>query len=454
MARHNIEQFDFFYIALKTYVKFWFKIFYKKIEINGYEENVPKNVPVIFASNHQNALIDAFAVLFSIPDHAVFLARSDIFENPTNNRILTFLKIMPIFRIRDGIKNLSRNQEIFEKTVDILHKNRKLAILPEGNHAGFRKLRALKKGIARITFQSAEKANFDMPIHIVPVGIEYGHYVNIRNTLFVNYGKPIDASKYYDDYKENPQRTMTELLKELKGRMSELMIDIQDDENYQLYEDLRVIYRGEMFNKLKLKGSSLTNKFKSDKEFITYLEEILQSKDSDTEEFKKKVELYNDNLEKLNLRDSVLTKKHNVFLVILQMIFGILILPIQIYGLLFNYLPYKIPVWFTEKKIKDVMFYSSFRLVLATLIFPIFYLIFYLIYGFVFEFDLNSLLFLVSMPLTGYVTIRNYIVLKKRWAQVRFILGRMFKKSLLIETISLRNEIIVFLNKKISETKN
>jgi 1-acyl-sn-glycerol-3-phosphate acyltransferase len=449
MARHNIEQPDFFYLALKNYVRIWFRLFYNRIEVIGYDENIPKNVPIILASNHQNALIDAWAVLFTIPDHAVYLARSDIFENPITNKILTFLKIMPIFRIRDGIKNLSRNQEIFEKTVDILHNNQKLAILPEGNHAGFRKLRVLKKGIARITFQSAEKSNFDLPIHIVPIGLEYGNYINSRSKLFINIGKPLEAAKYYDAYKENPQRTMNNMLKDLRERLSELMIDIKDDENYHLYEDVRVIYREEMKQKMGLDKSSQANNFKSDKEFIAQFEDVLKSDTDGIEEFKANVKQYNNNLKKLRIRDWVIEKKQNIPYVILQIIFGLILFPIHLYGLVFNYIPYKIPVWFTEMKIKDKMFYSSFRLALASLIFPVFYLIFYLVFGFTIGFNLYSLLFLISMPLTGMVTLKNYIFLKKRFAQIRFTLGKFFKKPLLLNTISLRNDIISFLNEKI-----
>lgn len=446
MARHNIEQFDIFYALLKGYVKICFRVFYRKIEVNGYKENVPKDVPIIFASNHQNALIDAFAVLFTTPGHTVYMARSDIFENPTNNKILTFLKILPIFRIRDGIKNLSRNQEIFEKTVDILHKNKRLAILPEGNHAGFRKLRALKKGIARITFQSAEKANYDMPIHIVPVGLEYGNYVNMRSTLFVNYGKPLDASIYYEDYKENPQRTMTNMLKDLRGRMSELMIDIQDDEHYKLIENVREIYRDEMKKKLNLNGVSLVSNFTADKALVGHFENVEKST---FDELREKINQYKESLKKLKLRDWVLNKKHNFLVVLLQLVFGIALLPAHIFGMIFNYIPYKFPVWFTNKNIKDVMFYSSFRFVLSSLIVPIFYIIFFLIFGFVYEFNIWSVIFLIAMPICGFITIWNYLFLKKRIAQLRFIFGKFFHNKKLISTIQLRKDIISIIDKSI-----
>ena len=75
---------------------------------------------MIFAPNHHNALMDALAVLFTIPRQMVFLARADIFRKGVFANILTFLKILPIYRIRDGYSALQPNSEIFNKTVEVL----------------------------------------------------------------------------------------------------------------------------------------------------------------------------------------------------------------------------------------------------------------------------------------------------------------------------------------------
>ena len=84
------------------------------------------------------------------------------------------------------------------KTIDVLKNKNGLVILPEGDHAGFRRLRQLKKGICRVAFQSDEATGFNLKIKIIPVGIEYSHYSRFRQVLTVAYGKPIEVSEYHE----------------------------------------------------------------------------------------------------------------------------------------------------------------------------------------------------------------------------------------------------------------
>ena len=173
MGKENIEKYSAGYALLKSVAGFWHNnVFYRKVIVLG-RENINPNDPVIFAPNHQNALMDAMAVLFTNKGQNVFLARADIFKKKTVAAILYFLKILPVYRIRDGFSSLKGNDEIFIKTIDVLKNKNGLVILHEGDHAGFRRLRQLKKGICRVAFQSDEATGFNLNIKIIPVGIEF-----------------------------------------------------------------------------------------------------------------------------------------------------------------------------------------------------------------------------------------------------------------------------------------
>ena len=58
--------------------------------------------------------MDPLAVMFSINKQIVFLARADIFKNKIAAKFLHFLKILPVFRIRDGKENLNNNDLTFD----------------------------------------------------------------------------------------------------------------------------------------------------------------------------------------------------------------------------------------------------------------------------------------------------------------------------------------------------
>ena len=241
MGRKNIEKYDFFYSLLKLYADFWHNvIFYRKVIVYG-KDNIDFSVPTIFAPNHQNALMDAMAVLCTLDRQLIFLARADIFKKKFVAKILYFLKMLPVYRMRDGYDSLKQNDDTFNDTLRVMENRNGVVILPEGNHASYRKLRQLKKGICRVAFQTAEARDFTEEINIVPVGLEYSHYWHFRQVLTVVYGHPIHVSEYYCSYRENPNRAVVELRDRLSDEMKKVMVHIESEEDYDAINELRSI---------------------------------------------------------------------------------------------------------------------------------------------------------------------------------------------------------------------
>ena len=115
----KIQDFDGLYAFLRHYVDFMLRMAYRRIKYVGLEK-VPADGAVIYAPNHTNALMDALVILAMDRKQKVFVARADIFRNPKVAKILRFLKIMPIMRIRDGMDEVRKNTEIIHKSVDVL----------------------------------------------------------------------------------------------------------------------------------------------------------------------------------------------------------------------------------------------------------------------------------------------------------------------------------------------
>jgi 1-acyl-sn-glycerol-3-phosphate acyltransferase len=243
VGKNNIEKYSVGYAVVKAFTRFWHNtVFYRKVITIG-AENINPEHHIIFAPNHQNALMDALAVLFTQKGQLVFLARADIFKKKAMAAILYFLKMLPVYRIRDGYANLKENDDIFSKTIDVIKHKNGLVILPEGNHEGFRRLRQLKKGICRVAFQADEAENNQLKIKIIPVGLEYSHYIRYRQVLTVVYGKPIEVSEYHELYKKSPDRALVELKNRLSDEMKRLMVHISEDD-YEAIDELRSIVNG------------------------------------------------------------------------------------------------------------------------------------------------------------------------------------------------------------------
>ncbi|MDY0199711.1 MAG: 1-acyl-sn-glycerol-3-phosphate acyltransferase [Tenuifilaceae bacterium] len=260
----KVEKWSLPYYLLKKYVD-WGCHFYFKTTVEGLD-SLPKNKSLIFAPNHQNALMDALNILCVQTWQPVFLARADIFKQPTLRKILIFLKIMPVYRMRDGYENLQNNDETFNKTIDVLRNQNGLAIMPEGNHGHLKKLRPLKKGIARIAFQAME-ADPKLDIEIVPVGLDYTNYIKVGSKLHIRFGVPISVKPYKKIYKNNPARAYNLLIRRLEEGLKPEMINIEDEKYYSVYKILTDSFTNDYLRKNSI-PTSHANAFKTQKDII------------------------------------------------------------------------------------------------------------------------------------------------------------------------------------------
>lgn len=232
MKKRKIQDRDRLYSFLRHYVDFLLKLSYRKIKYNGLE-NVPTDGAVIYAPNHTNALMDALVILAMDKKPKVFVARADIFKQPTLAKIFTFLKIMPIMRMRDGINEVKKNNETIEKAVDVLKDKVPFCIFPEGQHQAKHSAQPLSKGIFRIAFQAQELMP-DTPLYIVPVGMQYGNFFRFRSTVNVKVGEPINVGKFIAENCElSPQEQMNRMKDLLAERMKSLIMYIPNDGDYE-----------------------------------------------------------------------------------------------------------------------------------------------------------------------------------------------------------------------------
>ncbi len=409
MGKNNIEKWSPGYELLRTFTKIWHNLFYyRRIHVLG-KENIPENEQYILATSHQNALMDAMAVLLKIKKQPVFLARSDIFRKKMIARILYFIKILPIYRIRDGYAELKKNEEIFQKTMDVLENKSVLSILPEGSHAPLRKVRPLKKGVARIAFQLAEKQGFSKDIKIVPVGLEYSDYTKWQQELIIQFGKPVSLSKYYDLYRENPSKAILALVRELREEIKKQMIHIEDDEHYDLYNDLRMLFSQQITLAQHLDPHDPEQQLKAQQNFIALLEKYLRDHEEKAREIQKNLNAYTRILERHNISNRHIDRPLMSMPGFLWRALAFLLLsPVFLYGAVNNILPYilsSIPA----NKVRDITFHSSFKFVISLLLFPVLHLletgIFYL---FVHQ-PWYTLAYFISLPLSGLFAYRYFV---------------------------------------------
>ncbi|MEA3443092.1 MAG: 1-acyl-sn-glycerol-3-phosphate acyltransferase [Bacteroidota bacterium] len=429
------------YELLKPIVVFWHYLFYKEIIVLNLDK-VPQNKPVVFAPNHQNALMDALAISCTCKMQPVFLARADIFKNPVSARILNFLRIMPVYRIRDGKEALSGNDEIFNKSMSVLENGGSMAIFPEANHAGFRHLRVLKKGIPRIVFQAEERNDFNLGVKIVPVGIYYSNYPNMKSILIVNYGEAFEVAPFNNQYKENHQKGMLALRNEIAEKIRPLIIDVPDMEHNDYYEQTRELYDHLFLKHLNLKPNA-KNKLNADQHCFKVIREIHEKQPETFIKLKEKTKGYFESIKSFDLQDSLFDNQPKSTLQFI-LIFVLLLIsaPVHFYGFVMNYLPYTFIDRFVKNKIKDVQFRSSFIFVLGLILYPIWFFVITGIANFWFDNILYYWLVFFSIPVSGLFTLNNWIRFKKTLQELKY--ARLAKSGLtkFNKVISIRKELI------------
>lgn len=233
MAREKkIQDPDWLYSFLRHYVDFLVRMSYRDLRYVD-RNRVPKDGAVIYAPNHTGTLMDAMMLLAMDSSPKVFVARADLFKNPTLKKIFTFLKIMPIMRMRDGIDEVKRNNETIERAVEVLRDKVPFVIFPEGMHQTKYSSLPLSKGIFRIAFQAHDLMP-DTPLYIVPVGIRYGSFFRYRSTARVQMGEPINVGEFIAEHSEStPQEQMNIMREHLESRLRDAIFYIPNDEDYE-----------------------------------------------------------------------------------------------------------------------------------------------------------------------------------------------------------------------------
>ena len=171
--------------------------FYKlafRIEKVG-EENVPMEEPIIICANHLN-MWDAVGLVTATKRRILFIAKEDLFNNGFLNWIAHVFDVIPI-------KRGMRDMEAMKRCLGALKEGKAVGLFPEGTRRGLEKGAKVQNGAAYMALKTKVK--------VVPVGIQGTFKPFTKVTL--NYGKPIDYTKY--DSKNPEKEDLEQATKEI-----------------------------------------------------------------------------------------------------------------------------------------------------------------------------------------------------------------------------------------------
>lgn len=180
------------------------------------------------ACNHPNSFFDAvlLGAYFDKPVH--YLARGDAFRNPWAVKILTALKAIPIYRLREGREYLALNDATFERCSEILRSGGIVLIFTEGLCLHQWKLQPLKKGTARIALNVWKDEGMQQNFSILPVSLNYSSFKSFNKNVLVHFGEPIGYQQLSN--KGSDAEQIFELNRHIATALDTGMLTEEDDE--------------------------------------------------------------------------------------------------------------------------------------------------------------------------------------------------------------------------------
>jgi len=337
----------FFWLIVKLGLFFYFK----KIKISGLE-NVPKNVPVIFGANHENAFMDALIITTRLDRLSYYLVRADVFKNAFVKTLFSWFNMLPVYRIRDGFGSIKGNEQIFQSCHNALAKGRALIMFPEGKHDIRRVPRKLTKGISRIALGAANSENTIKELYVVPVGLNYTDHTDFRSSVHIVFGEAIKVKKTTQD---------ALVLDSLRNEINEGLINCTIGLQEAHYESLdTLVFKTENGYDLSDPKPINTN---ADNLLKCYLAKNNDGLDLAIEEF-------NEALENLGVSNWKSVKDLNTSYAFIRLL---VLFPVYLFGLVHNLIPIILIESLVALKVKDEIFTASIKFSVGLFLFPLFW---------------------------------------------------------------------------------
>ena len=355
------------------------KLFFGRVVIKN-QYKVPRNGPLIFVANHRNMILDPGMVRFSCGRTGYYLAKHTLFMNRIQNWVFRNAGAIPVYRSQDDPKMTSKNKDTFNSAYEIFEEGKCLILFPEGISLAGRALFKIKTGAARIALNAEKRNDFSLGLKIIPIGLNYSDASRFKSDVYIKYGDPISLDTYKDTVDEDFNATVEQITHLIEQRLLDLttnlsFIELEDSIGY-----LEIIYKNELFLQNSLGKKRKYDDFTISKGIIDVVESYLENNPDEQREFVQITTKYMRFLEKLKLDDRFIVSKGSGRPKILpekplNAIWFIFQLPIYIYGLLNNIIPYKITAVEVYTKSIDEVEIGQYKFFIGGAIFSLFYII-------------------------------------------------------------------------------
>ena len=353
--------------AFRNYVDFLNKnLYWRRVHAEGIENMPADGNPVVLVSNHQNCLNDPLTLALLLKDRRPnFLARANVFAvHPLANKFLRALGLLPAYRAHyEGFSAVNKNKATLSEVDNALRSGETVILYPECGHQNKRWLGNFSIAYLKMAFGAAEASGFEKEVFVMPTANHYSHYFHAREDMMIRFGEPISLVPYYERYKEQPRQAMREVNAIVRAKIEELMLNINNLENYDEIDFLRESAYGINYAEAKgLNPDLLPEKLQSDKALVAEIEMAVEQHPEEMKSIFENTKELSKGIKELGIRDWLFEGEHHRFDQFWKGVWLLLGLPLFVACIIPTVLMFIVPALLIKRFIKDQMFHSSINL--------------------------------------------------------------------------------------------
>lgn len=224
------------YNIILGWARLFLRLYFRRTIVHGLE-NIPKEGPLILASNHPSAFMEASVLATLMGRQLHFLVRGDVF-NPKFRWLFKWTNQIPIYRQKDGISNLRKNASSFDLTYQKLAEGSAVIIFPEAKTILEKKMRPIQRGTAHLAFGTLAVMKPGQALTILPVGVNFTDPRLPGTDVVVSFGKAYTSMPGTREDREAIE-TFTQTLSDA---LQPLVIEIHDVRHEKRYDVLASLY--------------------------------------------------------------------------------------------------------------------------------------------------------------------------------------------------------------------
>lgn len=217
------------------------QLYFAEIRATGVE-HVPERGPVILAANHPSSILDSIVLATQLKRPIHYLARSGLFRFRVLATLFKRLGAVPIYRAHEVGDAAARNVEVFDKVYELLEAGGCIGVFPEGRNSPPTRIGPLRKGTARIALGAEARNNNQLGLTVIPVGVNFENRGFLMSAVLLRFGRPIRVADFAQRFAEDQAAALAELTAEIKQRLGQQVVTVEDARLSQLVEDLAEVF--------------------------------------------------------------------------------------------------------------------------------------------------------------------------------------------------------------------